>query len=126
MEPGVIFFFAVIAVFFALTVGLAWLTWRVTRKIRSTWLRLLIRACVVAVVVTPTIVGDSSLHGAMPMPAAFALLAGVIDYRSRGSGAMIRSGSIPLIVSATAIWLVSVAWTSFRVRRRAKSDAPEA
>jgi hypothetical protein len=126
MEPGLIFFFAVIAVFLALAIGLVWLTWRLTRKIRSTWIRSLLRACVVAVAITPTIVPDSSLHGAMPMPAAFAVLTGVIDYGSRQSAIAIRYGSIPLVVSVCIIWLVSVAWTSFFARRRAKSDAPKA
>ena len=114
MNIGLTFFLAVIAVFLALAIGLAWLTWRLTRKIRSVWIRLLLRGCVVAVVITPTIVPDSNLHGAMPMPAAFALLSGVIDYGTREGAVAFRYGSIPLIVSACAIWLLSVAWTAFR------------
>src|SRR6185295_17887688 len=114
MNIGLTFFLAVIAVFLAFAIGLAWLIWRLTRKIRSVWIRLLLRACVVAVVITPTIVPDSNLHGAMPMPAAFALLSGVIDYGTREGAVAIRYGSIPLVVSACTIWLLSVAWTAFR------------
>jgi hypothetical protein len=117
---GFIFFLCVLAVFLAVAVVLAWLAWRLTRKIRYTWLRLLLRACIVALVITPTIVPDSSLHGAMPMPATFALISGLIDYGTRQSAISLRCGSIPLVVSACALWLLSLAWTSFRASRRAK------
>src|SRR5437762_2034825 len=126
MTTGFVFFLAVIAVFLALAIGLVWLTWRLTRNIRSTWIRLLPRACVVAVAITPTIVPDASLHGALPMPAAFAFLSGVIDSGTRESALSIRYGSIPLIVSSCAIWLLSVAWPSFRAGRRAKTIDPKA
>ena len=124
MMPGLIFFLAVVAIFLALAIGLAWFTWRLTRKIRNTWLRQLPRACVVAVIVTPTIV--PAVHGALPMPAALALISGVIDYGTRDGALAIRYGSIPLVVSSCVIWLVSAAWASFRARRRAETNAPKA
>src|SRR5205809_6582045 len=126
MTTGFVFFLAVIAVFLALAIGLLWLTWRLTRNIRSTWIRLLPRACVVAVAITPTIVPDASLHGAVPMPAAFALISGLIDFGTRESALCIRYGSIPLVVSSCVVWLLSVAWTSFRSSRPAKTNDPKA
>jgi hypothetical protein len=74
MNKGFIFFLGVMAIFLAFVIFLAWVAWRLTRKVRITWVRLLIRACIVAVVITPTIVPDSDLHGAVPMPAAFAVI----------------------------------------------------
>src|SRR2546423_14713214 len=113
MNRGFIFFLGVMVVFLALAIVLAWFTWRLTRKIRSTWVRLLLRACIVAVVITPTIVPDSSLHGAVPMPATFPLISGLIDFGTRQAANAIRFGSIPLVVSSAPIWLLSLAWTSF-------------
>ena len=123
---GFIFFCAVMAVVLAIVSGLAWLIWRVTRKIRSTWIRLLLRACVIAIVITPTIVPDSSLHGAVPMPAAWALVVAATEPGTREGALCLRYGSIPLIVSAGAIWLLSMAWSSFRASRSAKAIEPKA
>jgi hypothetical protein len=123
---GFIFFCAVMAVFIAIVGGLAWLIWRLTRKIRITWIRLLLRASVIAVVFTPTIVPDSSLHGAVPMPAAWALVVAVTKAGTREGALCLRYGSIPIFVSAGAIWLVSIAWTSFRASRRANAVGPKA
>jgi hypothetical protein len=126
MNKGFIFFLGVMVVFLALAIVLAWFAWRLTRKIRSTWVRLLLRACIVAVVITPTIVPDSSLHGAVPMPATFALISGLIDFGTREGANAIRFGSIPLVVSSCTIWLLSLAWTSFRSSRRAKTNDADA
>jgi hypothetical protein len=117
MNRGFIFFLGVMAVFLAFATFLAWLAWRLTRKIRVTWIRSLIRACIIAVVITPTIVPDPNLHGAVPMPAAFALISGFIDFGTRQGTISIRYGSIPLVLSSCAIWLVSLAWTSLRSNR---------
>jgi hypothetical protein len=122
MNEGFIFFLCVMAIFLALLAFLGWIMWRITRKIRITWVRLLIRACIVAVVITPTIVPDSSLHGAVPMPAAFAVVSGLIDLGTRQGAITIRYGSVPLVVSSCAIWLLSLAWTSFRSSHRVKTN----
>ena len=123
---GFIFFCAVMAVFLAFAIGFAWLIWRLTRKIRHTWIRLLLRACVIAIVITPTIVPDSNLHGAVPMPASYALVVGVIESGTREGAVCLRYGSIPLVINSCAIWLLSLAWVSFRAHRGAKANDPKA
>jgi hypothetical protein len=123
---GFIFFCAVLAVFLAFAIGVAWLTWRLTRKIRNTWIRLLLRACVIAMVITPTIVPDSSLHGAVPMPASYALVVGVAESGTREGALCLRYGGIPLVVSSCALWLLSLAWVSLRARHGAKANDPKA
>jgi hypothetical protein len=122
MNKGFIFFLGVMAIFLAFLAFLGWIMWRLTRRIRITWVRLLIRACIVAVVITPTIVPDSNLHGAVPMPAAFAVISGLIDFGTRQGAITIRYGSVPLVVSSCVIWLLSLAWTSVRSSRRAKTN----
>src|SRR3954454_1852237 len=108
MNKGFIFFLGVMVIFLAFLTFLGWIMWRLTRRIRTTWIRLLIRACIVAVVITPTIVPDSNLHGAVPMPAAFALISGLIDFGTRQGAITIRYGSVPLVLSSCAIWLLSL------------------
>jgi hypothetical protein len=125
MEAGFIFFCAVMAVFLAIVGGLAWLIWRLTRKVRNTSIRLLLRACAIALVITPTIVPDSSLHGAVPMPAAWALVVAATEHGTREGAFCLRYGSIPLVLSSLAIWLLSMAWASIRARH-AKPTEPKA
>src|SRR3954469_2869172 len=101
---GFIFFCAVLAVFLAFAIGVAWLTWRLTRKIRNTWIRLLLRACVIAMVITPTIFPDSSLHGAVPMPSSYALVVGVAESGTREGALCLRYGGLPLLVRSGRRW----------------------
>jgi hypothetical protein len=122
VNKGFIFFLGVMAIFLAFLTFLGWIMWRLTRKIRITWVRLLIRACIVAVVITPTIVPDSNLHGAVPMPAAFAVVSGLIDHGTRQGAITMRYGSVPLVATSCVIWLLSLAWTSFCSSRRAKTN----
>src|SRR3954447_16138494 len=122
MNKGFIFLLGAMAIFLAFLTCLGWIAWRLTRRIRITWIRLLIRACLVAIVITPTIVPDSNLHGAVPMPAAFAVISGLIDFGTRQGAITIRYGSVPIVVTWCAIWLISLAWTSLRSSRREKTN----
>jgi hypothetical protein len=66
--------------------------------------RRFLRALLVAAIATPTIVPLPGLHGAIPMPASFALGIGVASW----SGTAIVRGAIPLAVVFGIIGVVFV------------------
>lgn len=111
--------YAVLALVFLAPVFVAWLTWRLTRRIHRAWLRSLVRAIALAAALTPTIVPASGLHGALPMPAIWVLFCGIFGLGSEDRMIELRYGGIPLLVVFTVIWLFSMAITFFRHDRAA-------
>ena len=112
-------FYIVLALVFLVPVFLAWLTWRLTRRIQRPWLRSLVRSGALAAAITPTIVPVPGLHGALPMPAAWVLICGIFGFGSEDRMIDLRYGGIPLLVVFTVIWLFSMAITFFRHDRAA-------
>jgi hypothetical protein len=109
--------YAVLAVVFLVPVFVAWLIWRLTRRIERAWLRSLVRAIALAAALTPTIAPVPSLHGALPMPAVWVLICGIFGFGSEDRMIDLRYGGIPLLVVFAAIWLISMAITFFRPNR---------
>lgn len=111
--------YLILVLVFLVPVFLAWLTWRLTRRIQRPWLRSSVRALALAAALTPTIVPVPGLHGALPMPAVWVLVCGIFGLGSEDRMMDLRYGGIPLLVVFGVIWLFSMAITFFRHDRAA-------
>lgn len=105
---------AFLAVVFLLPVVVAWITWRLTRQVQRTWLRSLIRAVALAAALTPTLVSARGIHGAVPLPAVWVLICGILGIGSDDRMRDICYGGVPLLVVSAVIWLLILAVTCFR------------
>ena len=63
-----------------------------------------------ALVFSPAIVPDAGLHGAIPMPAALAVVAGISDLANGKSAVVLVSGLIPMAVVFAIAWGVGLLW----------------
>jgi hypothetical protein len=113
-------FFVVIAVVAGILLSFVW---RATRDVESPWLRQLPRALVIAAMITPTVVPVPELHGALPLPAIWVFLSGVLGLGSEDRMLDIRFGGIPLLAATGVIWLVAMFVTFIRSRHiKSKSN----
>lgn len=86
-------------------------------RIQRAWLRASVRAIAFAMAFTPTIAPVPSLHGALPMPAAWVLFCGISGLGSEDRMLDVRYGGIPLLVVFSVVWLTSMAVILFRRER---------
>ena len=82
--------------------------WRLTNNIERQWVRSMVRALIAAVVFSPAIVPDSSLHGMIPMPAALAVVAGINDLANGKSALVLVSGLISIALVFVVVWLIGL------------------
>lgn len=95
-------------VFFCVGASVLFFTRKQVARIGNGATRQLLRALIVALAFTPTVVPVPSLHGALPVPASWALLCGLSGDTSSGEPIVaITHGGIPLAVVFAATWLVA-------------------
>jgi hypothetical protein len=82
--------------------------WRLTNKIERRWVRSMARALIAAVVFSPAIVPDTSLHGMIPLPAALAVVAGINDLANGKSAVVLVSGLISIVLVFVVVWLIGL------------------
>ena len=107
----------ILALAFLVPVLVGWTTWRLTRRIQRAWLRASVRALALAAALTPTIAPVPSLHGALPMPAVWALVCGIFGLGSEDRMSDVQYGGVPLLVVFSVVWLISMAVILFRRER---------
>jgi hypothetical protein len=102
---------------FILPLVLVWPAWGLSRRIQRTWLRSALRSLAMAAALTPTIVPVPGLHGALPMPAIWVFVFGIVGLGGENRWVELLHGGIPLLVVFAVIWLISLAIQFFRNRR---------
>ncbi len=113
------FFLLALIGLFLLGIGLLWLVWRTTKRLKSIWLREALRALAMAIAFTPTIVPFKGAHIGSPMPAFLALLYSVSEFFN-GTDAVVclTFGGIPLLIVAGIICLFRIPLAYSADRRR--------
>jgi len=96
--------------------------WQLSGRIERPWLRSMVRAVVAALVFSPAIVPDAGLHGAIPMPAALAVVAGISDVANGKSAVVLVSGLIPMAVVFAVAWVVGLLWSRAGVEKSGRTE----